>query len=32
LYVEKRNAAAQKVYERLGMSREHYEMFEWMKG
>ena len=32
LYVEKRNAAAQRVYERLGMSREHYEMFEWMKG
>jgi RimJ/RimL family protein N-acetyltransferase len=31
LYVEKRNAAAQRVYERLGMTREHYEMFEWLK-
>lgn len=31
LYVEKRNEAAQKVYERLGMTREHYEMFEWLK-
>jgi GNAT superfamily N-acetyltransferase len=32
LYADKRNAAAQRTYERLGMSREHYEMFEWMKG
>jgi ribosomal protein S18 acetylase RimI-like enzyme len=32
LYVDKRNTAAQAVYERLGMTREHYEMFEWMKG
>jgi RimJ/RimL family protein N-acetyltransferase len=31
LYVDRRNLAAQRVYERLGMSREHYEMFEWMK-
>lgn len=31
LYVDRRNAAAQRVYERLGMSREHYEMFEWME-
>ena len=31
LYVDRRNTAAQRVYERLGMSREHYEMFEWMK-
>jgi GNAT superfamily N-acetyltransferase len=31
LYVDRRNAAAQRVYERLGMSREHYELFEWMK-
>ena len=31
LYVEKRNTAAQRVYERLGMTREHYELFEWLK-
>ncbi len=31
LYVDKRNTAAQGVYARLGMTREHYEMFEWMK-
>ena len=31
LYVEKRNEAAQRVYERLGMTREHYELFEWLK-
>lgn len=31
LYVERRNAAAQRVYERLGMTREHYELFEWLK-
>lgn len=31
LYVDKRNAAAQEVYERLGMTREHYELFEWLK-
>ena len=31
LYVDRRNTAAQRVYERLGMSREHYEMFEWLK-
>lgn len=32
LYVDRRNTAAQGVYERLGMTREHYEMFEWLKG
>ena len=31
LYVDRRNVPAQRVYERLGMSREHYEMFEWLK-
>ena len=31
LYVDRRNTAAQRVYERLGMSREHYEMFEWLR-
>lgn len=32
LYVDRRNSAAAAVYERAGMSREHYEMFEWLKG
>jgi len=31
LYVDKRNTAAQRVYTRLGMTREHYDLFEWMK-
>lgn len=31
LYVDKRNAAAQEVYARLGMNGEHYKVFEWMK-
>ncbi|HEY7215642.1 MAG TPA: GNAT family N-acetyltransferase [Thermoanaerobaculia bacterium] len=31
LYVDRRNATAQRVYERLGMTREHYDLFEWMK-
>lgn len=31
LYTDRRNTAAQRAYERLGMSREHYEMFEWLK-
>jgi ribosomal protein S18 acetylase RimI-like enzyme len=31
LYVDKRNVTAQRVYERLGMNREHYALFEWMK-
>jgi GNAT superfamily N-acetyltransferase len=31
LYVDRRNTAAQRVYARVGMSREHYEMFEWMR-
>ena len=32
LYVDKTNIQAQKVYEALGMSGEHYHLFEWMKG
>ncbi len=32
LYVDKTNLNAQKVYEALGMSGEHYHLFEWMKG
>ncbi len=31
LYVDKRNTPAQKVYTRLGMNGEHYQVFEWMK-
>lgn len=31
LYVDKRNSRAQGVYASLGMTREHYELFEWMK-
>lgn len=31
LYVEKENVKAQKVYEAIGMSKEHYEMYEWLK-
>lgn len=31
LYVDRGNRVAQRVYERLGMSREHYELFEWMR-
>lgn len=30
LYVDKRNVNAQKIYEKLGMSSEHYLMYEWM--
>jgi GNAT superfamily N-acetyltransferase len=31
LYVERRNIGAQRAYERLGMTKEHYEMYEWLK-
>jgi ribosomal protein S18 acetylase RimI-like enzyme len=31
LYVDKTNLDAQKVYESLGMSGEHYHLYEWMK-
>ena len=30
LYVDKTNKAAQKVYEKLGMNGEHYQVYEWM--
>jgi len=32
LYVDKRNANAQKTYEALGMSGDHYLLYEWLKG
>ncbi len=31
LYVEKANLTAQKVYESLEMSGEHYHLYEWLK-
>ena len=31
LYVDKRNASAKQVYEKVGMSSDHYELFEWLK-
>jgi ribosomal protein S18 acetylase RimI-like enzyme len=31
LYVETRNSRAQKTYEALGMSSEHYSFYEWMR-
>jgi GNAT superfamily N-acetyltransferase len=31
LYVDKRNKSAQNVYETLGMSKEHYDLYEWLK-
>ena len=30
LYVNRRNAAAKKVYEAMGMDSQHHEMFEWL--
>ncbi len=30
LYVDKRNAPAQAVYQKLSMTKEHYDLFEWM--
>ena len=31
LYVDRANAIAQKTYESLGMSREHYYLYEWLR-
>jgi ribosomal protein S18 acetylase RimI-like enzyme len=31
LYVDKSNQSAQKTYESLGMSGEHYHLYEWLK-
>ncbi len=30
LYVDKTNETAIRVYEKLGMTREHYHLYEWM--
>lgn len=32
LYVDKKNIAAQKVYEKLNMRNDHYLLYEWLKG
>ena len=31
LYVDRANERAQRAYEALGMSREHYHLYEWLK-
>ncbi|MCX6119274.1 MAG: GNAT family N-acetyltransferase [Proteobacteria bacterium] len=31
LYVDKSNLTAQKTYEALGMTDQHYKLYEWMK-
>jgi len=31
LYVEQNNTRARAVYEKLGMTAEHYQMYEWLK-
>jgi len=31
LYVDKQNKSAQKIYEKLGMNKHHYELYEWLK-
>ncbi|UCG46233.1 MAG: GNAT family N-acetyltransferase [Phycisphaerales bacterium] len=31
LYVEKNNKSAQRIYEKLGMNKDHYELYEWLK-
>ena len=31
LYVDKTNHSAQNIYQKLGMNKEHYEMYEWLK-
>lgn len=31
LYVDKTNEAAQRVYRALGMTCDHYDLYEWMK-
>lgn len=31
LYVDKTNTNAQKVYDKVGMTKEHYELYEWLK-
>ena len=32
LYVDKGNTRAQQAYDALGMTRDHYDLYEWLKG
>jgi ribosomal protein S18 acetylase RimI-like enzyme len=32
LYVDKRNTKAQAIYKKHGMTAEHYDLYEWLKG
>lgn len=32
LYVDKTNLPAQAVYRKLGMTNQHYDLYEWMRG
>ena len=31
LYVDRQNKSAKKIYEKLCMSKDHYELYEWLK-
>jgi ribosomal protein S18 acetylase RimI-like enzyme len=31
LYVDRQNKSAQNIYDKLGMNKEHYELYEWLK-
>lgn len=31
LYVDKTNLKAQDIYQKIGMSKEHYDLYEWLK-
>jgi GNAT superfamily N-acetyltransferase len=31
LYVDRQNKSAQRVYDKLGMNKDHYELYEWLK-
>lgn len=31
LYVDRQNESAKRVYDKLGMNKDHYELYEWLK-
>jgi len=31
LYTDKSNRQAREIYEKLGMNKEHYHLYEWLK-